>query len=1135
MADEKSPESVWKWPSLLAIAALMGGLYFKQPSLQSPRPPENATVEHATLGDQTVQARLWQDPLDAVHKYHEDQSSMPNGGSEPAEKEEGPTPSGRLQHGSTTLNSLARQIGQQVRDGLTNITVLFKLVPGGPYAEDVEVRLRARYAMLAGLGVAGYVPVDEEHLGYFEVPWIQGSDWTYSGTPAGSCLELADNAGTRPLLVPYEWFQQSRLYVPRTNEIAGRAESVLLLWLSANEFEDHPCKRLAQLKRWLERAVNSVSALRSSNSGTAGQSANATLPLTFKLFDPRLLRIVEEIRADEGSGCRVRREDVNAGADSITVSNELHGLEVYSSWSTTADALLIPDELTNQISARVSDEVRPSVLSSGEEARHFERRGFARELLSHRGLKLINVTCTDYDLARALVDELKLRGIDLMKPSDGVVLVSEWDTFYGRALPLTLATEVKSRMLRFTSGREPESDSRWDRVAHRLTANSGEWPTHIIRATYFRGVDGLLPGESMPKANVHKGPNAGDDAETAMHPFGRSQLDYMPRLARTIRDLDVQAQSRGCSVKAIGVLGSDVYDKLLLLQALHKAFPKVIFFTTDLDARLFDADQIKTTRNLIVASSFDLGLSQRWREAIPPFRDSYQTAQFIATRLALSPSRLERFQKSGRLEPRLFEIGRNGPYALEPPIRPWSSEPAGASGRERFHSGRPSGVPPRGRVVEALIALLLTAALILSYGDKNLKLVWRRNATDPTAKRGIFPTEVRLYILLALCAILFFTLLACLIWQDHFDENGEPFSLLGGISLWPTEIIRLSALVLSGAFIVKATYDFKRNDLELEKEFALVKASPDEAAVPVSGWVGEFPWRLAGFIRELFSWKGLRDTLLISSMQANKGQSVNARALWNGYKVFGRAPHRCRRYLLGALCYTAIAALVTRAFGGPFRPFRGQVCDVTDQVLMYLSVGALFVLLFFVVDATLLCRRFIKLLAARNTTYPEAALQPHHKRRRIQMKYLDEWLDMQLIGRRTEVVGKLIYYPFIVLALMVVSHNQFFDHLQWPPSLLLVFGGLLAYALYCAVTLRLEANRARNSELSRVQDEYLAEEAQGEAHADTAERIKQLIEEIKANETGAFAPLAQHPVLRVLALPFGSAGLLGGLDFLALL
>ena len=73
-------------------------------------------------------------------------------------------------------------------------------------------------------------------------------------------------------------------------------------------------------------------------------------------------------------------------------------------------------------------------------------------------------------------------------------------------------------------------------------------------------------------------------------------------------------------VKAIGLVGSDLYDKLLILQALRNRFKTKIFFTTDLDARYLHADQKDWTRNLVVASNFGFSLNpqlQRFDPAIP--------------------------------------------------------------------------------------------------------------------------------------------------------------------------------------------------------------------------------------------------------------------------------------------------------------------------------------------------------------------------------------------------------------------------------------------------------------------------------------------------------------------------------------
>ncbi len=83
-------------------------------------------------------------------------------------------------------------------------------------------------------------------------------------------------------------------------------------------------------------------------------------------------------------------------------------------------------------------------------------------------------------------------------------------------------------------------------------------------------------------------------------------------------------------IQAIGVLGSDVYDKQLILQALRKKFPRAIFFTMDLDARLIHPAQRQWTRNLIVASHFGLQLNPTLQGTIPPFRDNSQTSLFYS-------------------------------------------------------------------------------------------------------------------------------------------------------------------------------------------------------------------------------------------------------------------------------------------------------------------------------------------------------------------------------------------------------------------------------------------------------------------------------------------------------------------------
>ena len=127
-------------------------------------------------------------------------------------------------------------------------------------------------------------------------------------------------------------------------------------------------------------------------------------------------------------------------------------------------------------------------------------------------------------------------------------------------------------------------------------------------------------------------------------PEGQGQYDYLRRLGEQIAALDERLRSGSdedlmqrsrAGVAAVGVLGSDRYDKLLILQALRTLLPNALFFTTDLEAQMWHPSAVPYTRNLLIASSFGSRLNDDLQGDIPPFRSSYQTAAFLATQAAL--------------------------------------------------------------------------------------------------------------------------------------------------------------------------------------------------------------------------------------------------------------------------------------------------------------------------------------------------------------------------------------------------------------------------------------------------------------------------------------------------------------------
>src|SRR5262249_5100329 len=145
------------------------------------------------------------------------------------------------------------------------------------------------------------------------------------------------------------------------------------------------------------------------------------------------------------------------------------------------------------------------------------------------------------------------------------------------------------------------------------------------------------------------------EAKSGYRALGQGQFDYLHRLADLIREQDeILRDKDGRGIEAIGVLGSDTYDKLLVLQALRPILPNALYFTTDLDALYLDPAASAYTRNLLIASSFNLRLRPERQGKIPPFRSSYQTAGFLATRQAISAEGGDRPPPIPAL---LFEVG----------------------------------------------------------------------------------------------------------------------------------------------------------------------------------------------------------------------------------------------------------------------------------------------------------------------------------------------------------------------------------------------------------------------------------------------------------------------------------------------
>jgi hypothetical protein len=723
-------------------------------------------------------------------------------------------------------------------------------------------------------------------------------------------------------------------------------------------------------------------------------------------------------------------------------------------------------------------------------------------------------------------------------------LIAEHDTLYGRTLPATFLYEV---------GKPPDGGD----VSESLRDISG-----VVRCfTYLRGLDGKLAADGRQGAVEKQSPagrdarGAGEQLDELERPKGRSQLDYIPRLAGELKRWSAE---RGGPLKAIGVLGSDVYDKLLLLQSLRAQFPRVIFFTTDLDARLWHPRELRWTRNLIVASSYGLQLQPDLQRGIPPFRNSYQTALFRAVLEAVEDKRAlehsDRVQdpnKPGFPAPRLFEVGYSGAYDLSvasdkqtvhPPRRPeaWYS----VATHCLFWGGW-----------GALIVLLLVVAL-----SQFTPSPWQGT------KRVAGPLGWSVFAVVLAFLIGYALVIVC----NHCCDQGEPFSLLDGISIWPTELIRLAAAVLGTLFLFRSHSALSWMLTRLAKRFQLEpKPEDDLAARAVTGHSAaknEIPaslpsqepriaarrrgsfscfcsvlaiWCLRWCNSGTMSWR--TETVVVGGAGKDK-ENIDVLKLWSHYERLRSFRSRALRCLPTTISYLVACILLMQLLGWPSQPHRGDWSAGANVVALIFGIVVFVVLTFHVLDTTWLCKRVVEILSQSPTQWPVPVLEKWRTELHTKPDYLDEWLDMRFIGGLTRVVGELIWYPVIVLVLLIVARNPCFHSFDWPLSLWLIFGLSTFFAILSAILLRGAAKSAREKELERLRFKLIAAQRerngprQGASGIDDSSvaQIELLIKEIEGQRNGAFAPLTSHPVVHtVLLLVIGL--LASGIDIPALI
>ncbi|HSA63978.1 MAG TPA: hypothetical protein VLE25_04760 [Nitrospira sp.] len=1043
--------------ALTLVLAIAGVLLVKEP-LRSSRPVGTGLEMKQTTGEQMVRARLWEDPVAAVER---------------AIKEKGPRNAVGGASLARRLDALRHAIVDRVNRG-QRVTALLITTTGGPYVESTESRLRDRYAVATALGAACYVPEDENHLAFV--------DWEPRSPVQG---------------LPYEWF---RLRKTRFCGTAGSpADSILVVWLPDEAFKAGFLATLTSVSQGLvcrETPTHECPVI-TAKPPLVRLDPALQQAVSFKIIGPRSSSAYRALLDEAGALNGTPHPDLGVWP------NADGSIELYSPWASAMKGLLAY--------GLKAESGKGTACATYDDCEHeFYRR------LSNANIRLVYDVGSDDQRFRSLIEELERRQVRL--GWDAVILIGEWDSFYGRALPIEFRAAACTKVATLPEGDlktilVPVAIKQWCQTVPQAIDLQIQRPAdyesltlNVFRYSYLGGLDGEVPGDDAARAA--RAAKAADQSKdvTRDRPEGTGQTDYVRALVNRIHE-------EGEGARAIGILGTDPYDALLIIKAIRPAFPHAIFFTLDLDARHLHPSEYKSTRNMVIASPFGLQLEGGLQRDVPPFRSSYQTSAYFAVMQAVGHVRCQsgesepglgpcrsryhvaltpenRLYDAG-LHPRLFEVGRDGAVDVSVVEK---------EGVRTIHPLRPDldhtedlgqlkqGIGFDNTAVAALVAIVLMLATVIAWSNQRL---WRWVSSHPVAL-GI------LAILLLAAFSIFIALGGASTLLANHDE-GEPFSLTDGVSIWPSEMLRLFVVVLCLALLVKGTRDLTNNSEVISHDFRLQRVSGDQRFSAKSFWIN---------LKRVFH-----------PAETTKATTVDQ--AWAWYREAGRPVQWFSRTVLLFLLYLGMmwalgAYVVDEEY---IHPCRGHFSCAIDWFMTVASVALVVFLNLAVFDVVMLCRRWIGWVTASTGGWSEQVqeeylreygLNPDHTVEFEKLKYL---AVVDLIGQRTEVVNRLIRYPFIALLILIAGRNDYFDIWNYPLLLLFSWAVNVVLALLAAYLLYQSASQAKAAMLDGLSRKMVQVLGSGKDHDLRMKQVQFIIDEVEAHEQGAFVPLYQQPVI----------------------
>jgi hypothetical protein len=255
-------------------------------------------------------------------------------------------------------------------------------------------------------------------------------------------------------------------------------------------------------------------------------------------------------------------------------------------------------------------------------------------------------------------------------------------------------------------------------------------------------------------------------------------------------------------------------------------------------------------------------------------------------------------------------------------------------------------------------------------------------------------------------------------------------------------------------------------------------------------------------------------------------RSSRALAVWCSYFRFGRVGPRLGRAAIAAVLMFVLGILVAVLMSYPDPPVRGATTLLVERLGVTLA-GLVFLWLYFLaLDSMLLTTIMLRWLVGRRVHFePEvrASVTERFGLAARDVDLVDRYLSLRIIGRPTHLYGEVIFWPVVVLVLMMLARWSRFDAWGYPQVDQVLQAVLAVMVIASAVTLRRRGDHVKREVLDLVRQRLDA--ASGEVvGSDSAENrrrvhaLQRLLAHIETMQEGVFKPWRRHPIVKTALL-----------------